>query len=346
MNHIKKIIKILLAKIDFLYYVHKMKHKRKFVLINIPDHGNLGDQAIAMAESLLMKDLHIEYCEIIDNMVLSLMDLIKQHITKEDVILIHGGGYLGTLWFSEEERVRAVIQNFPNNKIVIFPQTIYYSSDDWGRQELKKAQNIYRAHKNLYVYVREKYSYEFFKSNFPLSYVYLVPDIVFYMNTQVDSVQKSDQALLVLRNDKEKKISNSQINTITDILHSMNISYKFTDTVIDKKIYRWNRKKELDQKLFEFSSSKFIITDRLHGMIFAYLAKIPCIVMPNGNYKVKGVYEWIKNADYIYFLEDINEIDYYIELIVKRYEDIRDHIEFDFEQVKKVLVSEAMDDKP
>ena len=49
-----------------------------------------------------------------------------------------------------------------------------------------------------------------------------------------------------------------------------------------------------------------MVTDRLHGMIFAALTKTPCIVVPNSNYKIKGIYEWLKGLNYISFLEDMD----------------------------------------
>ena len=55
----------------------------------------------------------------------------------------------------------------------------------------------------------------------------------------------------------------------------------------------------MEKKLLEFSRAKLIITDRLHGMIFAALAETPCIALDNLSKKVSGVYQWISYLDYI-----------------------------------------------
>ena len=55
----------------------------------------------------------------------------------------------------------------------------------------------------------------------------------------------------------------------------------FTDTFIED-IYAPDDKKRkqiIQEKLVEFSQAQLIITDRLHGMILAYLSKTPCIVL-------------------------------------------------------------------
>ena len=68
------------------------------------------------------------------------------------------------------------------------------------------------------------------------------------------------------------------------------------------------RKEIVEEKLNQFKKSEIVITDRLHGMIFATITGTPCIALSNYNYKVKGTYEWIKHLEYIKFTEDINEI--------------------------------------
>ena len=48
-----------------------------------------------------------------------------------------------------------------------------------------------------------------------------------------------------------------------------------------------------------------MITDRLHGMIYAYLTGTPCIVLDNVSGKVSHVYDlWLYNVPYIKFVAD------------------------------------------
>ena len=52
-----------------------------------------------------------------------------------------------------------------------------------------------------------------------------------------------------------------------------------------------------------------MVTDRLHGMIFAAITSTPCIVVTSKSPKVKGVYEWIKHLPYIKLVENLNDLD-------------------------------------
>jgi len=48
-----------------------------------------------------------------------------------------------------------------------------------------------------------------------------------------------------------------------------------------------------------------VITDRLHGMIFAFITGTPAIVLPNNNGKIEHSYDWISECGYICFLRSV-----------------------------------------
>ena len=57
--------------------------------------------------------------------------------------------------------------------------------------------------------------------------------------------------------------------------------------------------------LNKFLSAKVVITDRLHGMVFAVITKTPCIITKSLDHKVPGTYKWIKNLNYIKMIDDL-----------------------------------------
>ena len=58
----------------------------------------------------------------------------------------------------------------------------------------------------------------------------------------------------------------------------------------------------------EFCGAKLVITDRLHGMIFAAVSETPAIVIRNYNHKVSGSFEWIKSLPYIKYADSVEEV--------------------------------------
>lgn len=298
MKFLKKIIRKVYT---YIYYMlslvriifESLIYKNRIYLFGIPIHGNLGDQAILYAEEEFLKEnfenLHV--IEIESNIVRKFSKLLKL-LVKDNVILVHGGGFLGTLWLNEEIMFRTVLENFPNNNVIVFPQTAYFSNDEDGKKILNESQKIYAKHKKLYICCREKYSYDFMKKNFSSCNILLIPDMVLYLNG-INNNKDKKNVLFCIRNDKEK------VKYDFDNLKSKLSDFTFTETdmVVQNNIYLFNRKKHLYNKINEFSNYKLIITDRLHGMVFSLLAGVPCLVFENKSYKIKGVYEWISDID-------------------------------------------------
>lgn len=293
MKKIKKVLDLLSIILKSFIY------KEKVYIFGTPIHGNLGDQAIIYAERVFLnekfKDKKI--IEVESTIAKKGMFILKKVIKSSDLLFISGGGFLGSLWLNEEEMFREVVNNFKDNKIIVFPQTIYFSEDDEGKKILSESKKCYGDNTNLVICCREKYSYDFMKNEFPKIKVILVPDIVLYLD-QYENNTNRENALFCIRKDKEKvKYDYKEIENILIEKYGFKIDY--TDTVIKENVYKNKRNKKLIDKLSQFRNYKIIVTDRLHGMIFAYLTKTPCLVFENRNYKVRGVYEWIKKSQYI-----------------------------------------------
>jgi len=108
---------------------------KKVIMLGIPEYGNIGDIAIACAENQFIKDNFNgnEYLEIPEDNIKRRILEIKNNISNEDIIFLQGGGNLGDEYIDFEETRRLIVNTFPNNKIVIMPQTIYFSDTEKGK---------------------------------------------------------------------------------------------------------------------------------------------------------------------------------------------------------------------
>lgn len=279
------------------------------VIIATPTHGNLGDQAIVYAEKKMLRELGYSrnnIVEIKNGVYLKNAKYLKKQIQPTDWVIIDGGGNLGSLWPWEDDKIFQIISEYLNNKITVFPQTIYYDLK-LDQERLMRNKMIYEAHKNLTIFFRDKTSYDFFTEKFPDTTAYYSPDIVLH----VDSLrfnEKRQGALLCLREDKEKTLSEEVKQQIENFLLRQKMSFVYTTTVINETVTAKNRQRELIKKWKEFASSQIVITDRLHGMIFAAITGTPCIALDNKSKKVSGVYKWIEQLPYIQCVTSFKEV--------------------------------------
>lgn len=283
---------------------------QKLILFATPHSGNLGDHAITEAIINFLEDNFPNKTVIeisMDQYKFSKPEIVK-YVNAEDIILVTGGGFLGNLWLDGEYQVRDIINTFMDNKIVIFPQTIYFEENGDKDEELLKSKNVFTKHSKLNLFVRENNSLEFVKENYsPNMSINLVPDIVTYLDFSKENI-KREGILFCLRKDKEQ-IANRNVQLITDYLKKYELEYQYTDTVMENKVEGLEREVPLKNKLNEFKSSELVITDRLHGMIFCLITGTPCIAMDNSSKKISGVYNaWLKDYKFIKCIDSTREL--------------------------------------
>ncbi len=278
----------------------KTQGSKRIVFMATPTHGNLGDQAIVYSQQLICSKVLSEYkiVEVDNDRYLRNADLIESLVSQDDIIVIDGGGNLGTLWKNEDDKISDIIKRFSNNRIIVFPQTCFYAPDESFVDRLNRNREVYKQAKRLTIMLRDQESYDFCIKNFDGIDFRLVPDIVLSLKYEGFSGNRRG-ALLCFRTDCEKVVENSLHEKITGHLESKKIKWRETSTLVPRKVNHASRKKELWNKLREFSSAEIVITDRLHAMIFATITKTPCVALDNKSKKVSGVYEWIKNLSYV-----------------------------------------------
>lgn len=293
-------------KLRKVYLKEFEKHPRSVFLLMTPEHGNVGDQAIAKAETVFLKNHTVNYIEVTSKKLNEMRWANCLNIFNGLPILVNGGGNLGTLWMDVEDLQREIILQNPKSNIYFLPNTIFYEDSDWGQKELHNSVHIYNSHKKLTIYAREHMSYNFMKSIY--KDVRLVPDMVLSMKP-AETGKKRRGCVLCLRSDPERTRTQEHDDIIRQQAESLfGEQVAESDMVIPGSISVDQREATLNEKFEQFASAQLVITDRLHGMIFCAITGTPCIVIDSKSPKVRGCYEWIRHLDYIRFAEKAEDI--------------------------------------
>ena len=295
------------------YKQYLFAEKPRIFLMATPVHGNLGDHAIVYAEKLYFNKQKRSIVEVPNDCWRMNANLIEKRVIPDDMIVIDGGGNLGTLWPDEDDKISDIISRFKDNKIIVFPQTIWYDDTADGLARLERNKKIYAGAKNLTIMLRDKASFNFASNCFPEVKLVLTKDIVLTIdNAPKGQAGHRTGVLLCLREDKEKVLPDKVITEITALLNTNGIPFANTTTVINKRVTSKTRNRELHKKWGEFAGSGLVITDRLHGMIFAAITRTPCIALNNKSGKVGGCYELMEEYPDICFLDSADKVTDYI----------------------------------
>lgn len=316
MRSAKDVLWRIINKVDlqirYCYILYAVR-KADILLTATSAQTNLGDHAISIASRKFLsesfKKLHVVEIpkEIYIKHALSIKNLVNQNAT----IVVTGGGFLGDLWMTEEQFVRRILNDFKNNKVIIFPQTIFFTPNSLERNATFEC---YKNVKDISVNVRDKRSYEILIQDLPNYVVHYIPDMVLSYKYK-KKTNRSKIALLCIRKDKENCISKEEFELL-QLRLKKKITVKETSTINKYIVPIFLRETYVNKKLEEISEASIVITNRLHMMIFAAITGTPCIAMDNLSKKNSGVYRWIEQLPYIRLLDDINDFnDIFEELI-------------------------------
>lgn len=298
------------AAADEAYYLRSFFGSRsRVVILATPVHGNLGDQAIVAAERAMLTQVFpkSKLVEIPNDLYLKDPHRAERYVKKEDTVIIDGGGNLGTLWPDEDDKITGIIEAFPDNRIIVFPQTCYYDPSADNTKRLEKNRKAYENAKHLTVMLRDRASYGFFTRTFAGVDAVFTPDIVLSLQPKLPPVKRQG-VLFCFRNDRERVLQEADMQQILGKLDALGVTSAATSTVVDRPVTQQTRQEELQRKWEEFASARLVITDRLHAMLFAAITGTPCVAVDNKSKKVGGAYEWLQDMPCIRYCENVSQV--------------------------------------
>lgn len=317
---IKHLREIIYEKIDNLI-------DADYIYIDVPDYNNIGDNLIWEGARDYLQRLKYQCKAEFAYWMLS-----PQSVFDTELLIFQGGGNFGDLYSSLHQFRIGVIKNNLDKKIIIFPQSIHYKSED----NFQKDMHVLKQHPNLHICVRDSASLELLKKE-GLDNVYLVPDMAFCINTEKYHFKNTQQSKLLYmkRNDKEinneikvdlsafgKHVDVSDWPTFNISKNQHRLEYRlerynkklsllllqstFTKGLVDSRYglkCRNQREKYIKTGIAFFEQYDTIITTRLHGLILAVLMNKKVFIVDNNNQKLTRFYDmWLKDFENVEIL--------------------------------------------
>ncbi|MEJ6554701.1 polysaccharide pyruvyl transferase family protein [Microbacterium esteraromaticum] len=274
-----------------------------FILL-VPDYGNIGDLAIGVAQHAFLEKLLPGY-EVISIPLAETYDFLRslrKNSRPGDLIFLVGGGSTGDLYPRAHFGRTFIVRYLRNLPIISFPQSVIYSTAEARRVFGGREQRAFRSHPRLRLFAREQSSLQILREVHD-EHVGYAPDIVLSFTAERTSLRR-ESALVVLRNDAERLLTDSDSAAVREVVESLGIPIVSQDHEIDSRVLdKASPREVVNEMLDRYWGAKIVITDRLHGMIFAAVTGTPCVVLANTNHKISGTYDaWLRDrCPYIVF---------------------------------------------
>jgi len=269
------------------------KDDKKIFYFGIPEHNNLGDMAQTYCTRKWLSDNFPEYRVIEVRTRASFdkkfLDFVNSSIGGNDLFVFQSG-YCTRTKNPDHLMHLNIMKNFPDQKAVIFPQTVRLGS----KKDIEKTRLIFNGCKHLLFITRDHISYENAKEFISEERLALFPDIVTSLIGYNKKEYSKQGALLCVRNDGEKYYSDAEIEQCKMQLSKFAGTVDITDTNSDMDVWAtYERLGDiLEKKIDKFGCHKVVITDRYHGTIFSLIANTPVIVIKTNDHKVTSGVGW------------------------------------------------------
>lgn len=301
-------------EIKRLYNITKaVGYKPRIFYFGICEHSNLGDMAqFYCIHKWINKnypeyDLHeFEASVVVDKPNNRFVPILKNTITKNDIIIFQSGFTTTDRGLWHEIMHRLVIDNIPEANILMMPQTILFEKE---KNKIRTSKSYNQA-KNMLFLARDMISFDMANEMFPDITVKAFPDIVTTLIGKYHFNQKREGVYLCCRNDREKYYSDDEINKLHNrLVEHTKVEMGDTSIKSSYKTIRNDLQNFIENIIAQYSKYKVIITDRYHGTIFSLAANTPVIIIKTSDHKVVTGADWFKGVydDYVYVSESLDD---------------------------------------
>lgn len=266
-----------------------------YIFLDLPYYANIGDALIWYGTECWLKTIHFS-CKL----RASCSTFSFPELRSETVIIMQGGGNFGDIWRQHQEFRLKVIKHYPNNRIIILPQTVFYSNPKTAMQDAA----IMCQHHNVIICARDKRSLKFLKAFRFSKNLLLLPDMVFC--AQFESPQSTKDALFIKRTDKEwKDVPLEQLPSDIEIGDWCSIerpdkaveSFSLIENPDEKDSYAINvfLPHLVDLGIKQLGRYRTIYTTRLHAALLGILLGKNIVLFDNSYGKNSSFYDtWLR----------------------------------------------------
>lgn len=267
--------------------------KRTVHYLDIPMHGNVGDLLIMMGTLRFFEKHQIPLAR-----KAMYFNYDPSWIPAGGILILHGGGNFGDIYGPFQAFRERVITARHDCRILIMPQSIHFA--DPAKQA--RCSEIFRAHPDLHICVRDHESFQIARSM--SDHVYLMPDMAHQLWPMKPKASQTRRKTLCLqRRDDEAAGSITEATALSMDWNDLigNNWRFFLSQLIERPVtqahlrlgmgkcfgnwlanwWAWQSMRFIDSANELFSSSERIVSDRLHAHILSCLLSRPNEIYDN-----------------------------------------------------------------
>lgn len=291
----------------------------RYALLDFPDHANVGDSAIWLGATQVLRQLTGRPPVHVSGAAKGGLAGLKRRLGTGTIYLA-GGGNFGDLWRGHQELRERILAAFPHNRIVQLPQSIHFES----AAPLARLAGAIGRHGAFHLLVRDRSSAAFARRHFDCP-IELAPDCAFGLGPLAPVAEPRHRLLCLRRTDQEQVPADWSATAalrprIADWIReprlpTLRLKLAATagrlrrgggpDAGAAGSAFDRLARLRVARGVGLLSTGQEVITDRLHGHLLCVLLGIPHVALDNSYGKISAYYrDWTIGVDGAEFAAD------------------------------------------
>ncbi len=286
---------------------------REIVYVDHAVYGNVGDLLISAATEAFLEDhghrIIRRYSRENHNLLLS------RRLPAGALIVFQGGGNFGDLFPGFQQMRQAVLEAHPQQEAILLPQTVYYRD----KATLIETARAYRRFPRLTLCARDETSRAVLEAHFS-NPIACFPDLAHHLQGRIPPRPPVMGATLLFLRQDQAAYRAPGAEALPDLpaaqfmdwgshlsprekrmirfasrLHGREAGW--FETGLPYRLWAPMRARILARAHARFQDSERVVTNRLHGLIFAMLANRPVQIVETGYGKLSAYHEsWLHDV--------------------------------------------------
>ncbi len=290
---------------------------QRIIYVDYPLHPNVGDLLINLGTEKFFADYNLNVWK---RYTYHDFPQKLKGITDNDIFMFHGGGNFGDIYPEHLDLLQQIITQYPKNRIIVLPQTIYFKDQKRLRETCAK----FAKHDRLDIFVRDEPSMESLTAG-GLRNIAMMPDMAHQLTGELPYLPESNfsKPLYFFRKDPESRGVPSALTDKSLLFVDWNDSFSIFNHVSFHLIYRiakygrtmgspihmqktWYPVRDgfVKNALKMFSLASVVYTDRLHAMLLSLLIGKPVFAFDNSYGKLTSYYNaWLREVPLVTLMD-------------------------------------------
>lgn len=246
--------------------------------IGMPEHGDLGDHAVAYATELFLRTNLPEHqiVKVPAEATVEALPLIHHIIQPDNLVLLHGGGIIGDRELVEENLRRSVVAWLKDQPMIQLPQSMFFNST----REREISKQVYNTAERLVMLARDEKALQDL-TQLLLCPAMLIPDMILHLSGRLAASRKPRNGAMLMLHASGNDFRRATQEQVRELISDLFGRVTEEDYLNTKHLHLSGHKRDttLRECWRAMSGYEVLVTDEIHGLLFGLITQTPTVAI-------------------------------------------------------------------